>query len=181
MEDHRLPKLIRDGDMDKNNTPGGQRKTHRKCILQSLHRKTIAPEDWKSVAVLKDSWREKIRAIMDGPGARITGTTAKKVSGMWEKHPTLLIGRHVLKKFGGKWHRGKAVSTDVDMDTNEQIWHVMYDDGDGEDFSAREMASLLVSAESEDEDAGTGQLHDSSDNSSSDNSDHSDSEYDLVT
>jgi hypothetical protein len=37
------------------------------------------------------------------------------------------------------------------------------------------MASLLVSAESEDEDAGTGQLHDSSDNSSSDNSDHSDS------
>ena len=94
---------------------------------------------------------------------------------MWEKHPTLLIGRHVLKKFGGKWHRGKAVSTDVDVDTNEQIWHVMYDDGDGEDFSAREMASLLVSAESEDEDAGTGQLHDSSDNSSSDNSDHSDS------
>ena len=57
----------------------------------------------------------------------------------------------------------------------------MYDDGDGEDFSAREMAGSLVGAESEDEDAGTGQLGDSSDNSSSDNSDHSDSEYDLVT
>jgi hypothetical protein len=102
--------------------------------------------------------------------ARITGATAKKVSDV-----------HVLKKFGGKWHRGKAVSTDVDMDTNEQIWSVMYDDGDREDFSAREMAGSLVGAESEDEDAGTGQLGDSSDNSSSDNSDHSDSEYDLVT
>ena len=63
----------------------------------------------------------------------------------------------------------------------EQIWHVMYDDGDGEDFSAREMAGLLVGAESEDEDAGTGQLDDSSDNSSSDDSDHGDSEYDFVT
>ena len=77
--------------------------------------------------------------------------------------------------------QGRFYGTDVDIDTNEQIWHVMYDDGDGEDFSAREMAMLLVSAESEDEDAGTGQLDDSSDNSSSDNSDHSDSEYDLVT
>jgi hypothetical protein len=46
------------------------------------------------MAVLKDSWREKIRAIMDGPSARIAGaTTAKKISAMWEKHPTLLIGR----------------------------------------------------------------------------------------
>jgi hypothetical protein len=33
--------------------------------------------------------------------------------------------------------------------------HVMYDDGDGEDISAREMAGSLVSAESEDEDAGS--------------------------
>ena len=130
------------------------------------------------MAVLKDLWREKIRAIVDGPGARITGT-AKKVSVMWEKHPTLLIGRQVLKQFGGKWHRGKAISTDVDIDTNEQIWHVMYDDGDGEDFSAREMAGALVNPESEDEDGGTGQMEGDSDGSHGASS--SDSEYDLDT
>jgi hypothetical protein len=59
----------------------------------------IAPEGWKAMAALKDSWREKIRAIMDGPGARITGTTAKKrsdvgqvqtqVDAIWQKHLVL--------------------------------------------------------------------------------------------
>jgi hypothetical protein len=88
MEGYRLPKLVRDEDIDGNNTPGGQWKTHRKCILQSLRRKRIAPGDWKSMDVLKDSWREKIRAIMDGPGARITGATAKKISDVWEKRKT---------------------------------------------------------------------------------------------
>jgi hypothetical protein len=96
---------------------------------------------------------------------------------MWEKHPTLLIGRQVLKQFGGKWHRGKAIFTDVDIDTNEQMWHVMYDDGDGEDFSAREMAGALVNPESEDEDGGTGQMEGDSDTSHEASS--SDSEYDL--
>jgi hypothetical protein len=83
----------------------------------------------------------------------------------------------MLEQFGGKWHRGKAISTDVDIDTNEQMWHVMYDDGDGEDFSAREMAGALVNPESEDEDGGTGQMEGDSDGSHGTSS--SDSECDL--
>ena len=75
------------------------------------------------------------------------------------------MGAKHLKKFGGKWHRGKTISTNVDIDTNEQIWHVMHDDGDGEDFSAREMAGALVDSESEDEDEGTGQMECDSDES----------------
>ena len=94
MGDFRLPKLVRDGDVEGTNMQGGQQKTHLKCVVQSLQRKMIPIGEWKEMAVLKDSWREKIRAIMDGPSARITGaTTAKKISAMWEKHPTLLIGR----------------------------------------------------------------------------------------
>ena len=93
------------------------------------------------------------------------------------KHPDLLIGRQVLKKFGGKWHRGKAVSTDVDIDTNEQMWHVTHDDGDNEDFSAREMAGALVNPESEDEDDGTGRMQ--SDSEASHSAGSSDSECDL--
>ena len=58
------------------------------------------------------------------------------------------------------------------------MWHVVYDDGDGGDYSAREMAGSLVSAESEDEDGGTGQMDDNSDNSSGGSSD---SEHDLDT
>ena len=68
------------------------------------------------------------------------------------------------KKFGGKWHHGKTIFTDVNTNTNENMWHVACcDDGDGEDFSAREMAGALVSAESEDEDGGTGQMKSDSD------------------
>jgi hypothetical protein len=73
---------------------------------------------WKERAVKKDNWREIIRAIMDGSGARtrITGTTAK-ISWDVGKHPALLIG--------GKWHRSKAISTGVGINTNEKIWHAM--------------------------------------------------------
>jgi hypothetical protein len=149
---------------------GGQRKTHLKCVVQSPQRKMMPIGEWKEMAMLKDSWREKIRAIMDGPGARITGASAKKISATWKKRPTL---------FGGKWRRGKAISTDVDIDTNEQIWHVMHDDGDGEGFSAREMAGALVSSESEDEDEGTGQMDCDGDESHGTGS--SDSEHDLET
>ena len=57
-------------------------------------------------------------------------------------------------------------STDVliDEDTNTQMWLVKHDDGDREDHSARELAAVLVSTESEDEDAG--RMSSSSDNES---------------
>ena len=106
----------------------------------------------------KENWRSKIRAIADGTCARITGKTSKKFVDAWVQHPNLIIGRQILKQFtGGKWHRGLVKSSDLDVDTNETIWQVLYDDGDKEDFSVREMAGSLVNEESEDDDGGTGE------------------------
>ena len=96
MGESRLPKLVRDGDMEGNTMQGGQRKTHLKCAMQSLQRKQVVIGEWKERALQKDNWREMTRAIMDGSEARITGTTgaAKNLLVMWEKHPALLIGRY---------------------------------------------------------------------------------------
>ena len=155
----RLPKLVRDGTLAGKNTPGRGHKTLAQCIVQSLGRKGIGETEWQEMAVHKENWRSKIREIADGTCARITGKTSKKFVEAWVQHPNLIIGRQILKQFtGGKWHRGLVKSSDLDVDTNETIWHVLYDDGDKEDFSVREMAGSLVNEESEDDGGGTGEL-----------------------
>jgi hypothetical protein len=83
---------------------GRERKTHLKRVMQSLQRKMIPHEEWKvGMAALKDSWREKIRAVMDGPGARITGNTAKKFSVTWE-----LLALKTIQGGGGDVFVGKT-------------------------------------------------------------------------
>jgi hypothetical protein len=72
-------------------------------------------------------------------------------------------------------------STDIDEDTNETMWRVLYDDGDKEGFSVREMAGSLVNEESEDEDGGAGEMSssesgDSDMDSSTSEGDNSDGE-----
>ena len=124
-------------------------------------RKGITDEDWKELAVQKDKWRAFIQEVKN-PSARITGAHTRTCE-PWETHPDTIIGRQVQKLFaGGKWHRGTITSTDVDEDTNTQMWLVKHDDGDREDYSARELAAVLVSTESEDEDAGSGRMSSSS-------------------
>ena len=162
MDERRLPRMLRDGDMEGKNVPGGQHKTHAKTVTQSLMRKGITDEEWKELAVQKDKWRAFIQEVKN-PSARITGALTRTCE-PWETHPDTIIGRQVQKLFaGGKWHRGTVTSTDVDEDTNTQMWLVKYDDGDREDYSARELAAVLVSTESEDEDAGSGRMSSSSD------------------
>jgi hypothetical protein len=46
------------------------------------------------------------------------------------------------------------------------MWRVNYDGGDRGDYSAREMAAVLASTESEDKDAGSGRTSSSSDSES---------------
>jgi hypothetical protein len=110
----------------------------------------------------KENWRSKIREIADGTCARVTGKTSKTFVGAWVQHPNvqhpnLIIGWQILKQFAGwKWHRGLVQSSDLDENTNEAIWQVLYDDGDKEDFPVREMAGSLANEESEDEDGGAG-------------------------
>ena len=35
------------------------------------------------------------------------------------------------------------METDKDTDTNEQIWHVKYDDSDSEDYDEQELQKIL--------------------------------------
>ena len=47
------------------------------------------------------------------------------------------------QRFEGKWYAGIIVDTDIDCDTNETMWRVLYDDGDMEDLHARELDKIL--------------------------------------
>jgi hypothetical protein len=155
----RLPKNVRDGYLDGENTPGRGHKTLAQCIAQSLTRKGIEVTEWEEIAVHKEKWRSRIRDVADGTCTRIAGKSSKKFVDTWVQHPTLLIGRQILKQFtGGKWHRGLVHSTDIDEATNETMWRIRYDDEDKEDFSARKVAASLVNEESEDEDGGAGEM-----------------------
>jgi hypothetical protein len=48
MDERRLPRMLRDGDMEGENVLGGQHKTHAKTATQSLMRKGIAIEEWEN-------------------------------------------------------------------------------------------------------------------------------------
>ena len=61
--------------------------------------------------------------------------------------PSSFIGREIEKLFREKWFVGKIKSFDVDELTGEQIWHVLYDDGDSEDFALGELQRVLVERE----------------------------------
>jgi hypothetical protein len=89
-----------------------------------------------SAASDKIKWREIIKKPT--PTAR-----PQRQLESWETKPKEMLGREVEKKFRHKWFAGTIVDTDVDADTNEQIWEVLYDDGDREDYNAPELRKLL--------------------------------------
>jgi hypothetical protein len=72
VDERRLPRVLRGGDMEGKNTPGGQHKTHAKTVTQTLMRKGITVEEWKELAVQKDKWRAFIQEVKN-PSVRITG------------------------------------------------------------------------------------------------------------
>ena len=75
--------------------------------------------------------------------ARTNISTNQKYIEPWVKNPPIALGLKVEKKFGQKWHGGSIISYDIDMDTNETLWHIKYDDGDEEDCSARELSTMI--------------------------------------
>ena len=120
MDERRLPRMLRDGDMVERNAPGGQHKSHAKTVTESLERKGVDLENWKILAVQKEEWRAIIREVRNS-SARIT-SKLQNIYEPWETHPDTIIGRQIQKVFtGGKWHRGTVASTDIDEDTSEQI------------------------------------------------------------
>ena len=58
--------------------------------------------------------------------------------------PMDAIGRHVEQKFRTKFYAGEITDWDIDKDTNELIWSVVFDDGDGGDYNARELQKIIV-------------------------------------
>jgi hypothetical protein len=49
----------------------------------------------------------------------------------------------VEKKFVGTWHVGTIIGVDMNIDTNDTIWEVRYDDGDTEDCDYRELDKII--------------------------------------
>jgi hypothetical protein len=63
---------------------------------------------------------------------------------LWASTPTSLIGKHVEKRFRNKHFVGTIIDTDKDADTNEQIWHVKYEDSDSEDYDENELQKYFA-------------------------------------
>jgi hypothetical protein len=59
--------------------------------------------------------------------------------------PAWLIGRRVVRFFGGVPYGGAVVSTRADS-SGGQLWHVEFDDGDEEDVNWRELRGALQAA-----------------------------------
>jgi hypothetical protein len=101
-----------------------------------MGRKGIDACTWKTTAENRAGWCVAIRA----PSVY---TKRRKCQEDWETAPKILLGEKVEKKFGGKWHEGEITNHDVDIDTNENIWRVLYDDGDEADYNATQMKRIL--------------------------------------
>ena len=85
----------------------------------------------------KEIWRTLIK------GPSILSTRNERVKESYETNPNELIGRHVEKKFGHKYHIGTIRSYDTDVDTNDIIWNVVFNDDDYEDYNVSEMKKIL--------------------------------------
>ena len=55
----------------------------------------------------------------------------------------MIIGAPVEKRFGTKWYMGRITGTDTDIETDDNIWRVRYDDGDNEDYNEKELQAIL--------------------------------------
>ena len=57
--------------------------------------------------------------------------------------PQILLGCAVEKQFGQKWHGGEIVYCDIDADTSEVIWEVLFDNGDRADYNYNQLDKVL--------------------------------------
>ena len=94
------------------------------------------------LALDKNNWRELIKKV----GPLIETKTSPRFKEDWELKPEVALGRCVEKQFKSKFFTGQVVGTEIDVDTNEMIWEVLYDDGDKEDFNARQLKRVLCAA-----------------------------------
>ena len=53
------------------------------------------------------------------------------------------LGNRVEKKYGNTYHVGTITDTTMDAETNEQIWGVLWDDGDWGDYNVYEIEKIM--------------------------------------
>ena len=139
----RLPRQMRDGLLHGARRTGGQYKTHIEFVHDCITRKGITNlDEWKALALDKNGWRKLVLNVMTTRARATTKKSPKFIHG-WIAAPASVLGHHAEKKFQGKWYGGKVVSFDLDIETNETIWCVRYDDGETEDYNASELAKVL--------------------------------------
>ena len=103
-----------------------------------MKRKGIELADWKLLALNKTKWRAAIRA----PSVYQTKSSSGRYS-EWLAAPGSLHGVVVEKKYGSKWFEGTITGHDLDADTNETMWRVLYDDGDMGDYNCHQLNKII--------------------------------------
>ena len=101
--------------------------------------RAVTPGPFIAITVAADraAWRIAIR------GPSVYDDTKRRYQEKWETVPKLLIGEIVENKFGGKWFEGAVTNHDVGIETNGDIWRVLYDDGDEVDYNAVQMKRIF--------------------------------------
>ena len=134
---HRLPKKARDCYFTSARRRGAPHKTHTKQVRESIRRKEIPLDSWKSLSLNKAEWRKAIKRNI--PSSK----NQKRAASVCDQKPSDFIGQYVEKKFRHKYFVGRIIDTDVDGDSGVRIWGVEYDDGDCEDYNWRELCKIM--------------------------------------
>ena len=98
--------------------------------------------EWKAMAGDRSAWRKAVTTATK-LGARITRKCRSRLKNAWAAVPKMLIGKHVEKRFRGKYFVGTIIDADSDDETHEKLWRVKYDDSDVEDYTEQDLQKIL--------------------------------------
>ena len=144
MADFRLPKATKYGNLKDTRKRGRPIKTLQDCLKNSLKRKNIKFDDWTILSKNKKLWGKVIRKNPITGNARVKPKIQRAMfPEYWKISPSSILGQHVEMRFGAKWFVGTIMETNIDEQTNEQIWRVLYDDGDEADYSAQQLIKIF--------------------------------------
>ena len=87
-----------------------------------------------------DYTRREIKKMMITE-EKVPSTTTRIAT---NKSPPPQTGRNVAKWFDGKRHKGVVEDMDIDAENGEQIWRVVYEDGDESDYNKNELQQMIT-------------------------------------
>jgi hypothetical protein len=139
----RLTRIVRHGVLCGSKRRGRPCKNISDNVQEGLIRKHISVHEWETFAMDKGKWAAMIRNDCN-KNARIK-VNRPPWKPDWTRAPEDVVGCLVEKQFQHKWVIGTIVYTDIDIDTNDVIWRINYDDDDcaSEDCKWRELQSIL--------------------------------------